>query len=139
MKPYLKEATKVARLKFCLSMLDQHSLLHEPKFVTMYNIVHIDEKWFYMTKKKENYYLLPAEDEPVRTCQSKNFIGKVMFLVAMARPRFDVAGDEVFSGKIGVLPFVSMQPAQRRSINREAGGKTNYFCEKGTHKSVVNQ
>ncbi|XP_010472059.1 PREDICTED: uncharacterized protein LOC104751737 [Camelina sativa] len=121
LKPYLKEETKRARLQFCLSMIDPHSLIHEPKFVNMYNIVHIDEKWFYMTKKSENYYLLPAEDEPLRTCQSKNFIGKVMFLVAMARPRFDVAGIEVFSGKIGVFPFVTMQPTKRRSRNREAG------------------
>lgn len=121
LKPHLKEETKIARLRFCLSMLDQHSLLHEPKFVDMYNIVHIDEKWFYMTKKSENYYLLPSEDEPLRTCQSKNFIKKVMFLTAMARPRFDDEENEIFSGKIGVFPFVTMQPAQRRSRNREAG------------------
>lgn len=96
LKPHLKEETKIARLQFCLSMLETHSLLNEPKFVDIYNIVHIDEKWFYMTKKSENYYLLPTEDEPVRTCQSKNFIGKVIFLVAMARPRFDDDGNEFF-------------------------------------------
>ncbi|XP_020881507.1 uncharacterized protein LOC110228407 [Arabidopsis lyrata subsp. lyrata] len=87
----------------------------------MYNIVHIDEKWFYMTKRTETYYLLPEEDDPIRTCQSKNFIGKVMVLVAMARPRFNAQGVETFSGKIGVFPFITRQPAQRRSRNREAG------------------
>ena len=121
LKPHLKEENKVARLRFCLSMLDPHSLNHEPKFIDMYNVVHIDEKWFYMTKRSENYYLLPDEDDPVRTCQSKNFIGKVMFLAAMARPRFDDEGNETFSGKIGVFPFVTIQPAQRRSRNRDAG------------------
>lgn len=44
-----------------------------------------------------------------------------MFLVVMARPRFDVAGNEVFSGKIEVFSFVTMQPAKRRSKNKEAG------------------
>ena len=30
-----------------------------------------------------------------------------MFLVALARPRFDAQGNELFSGKIGVFPFVT--------------------------------
>lgn len=74
-----------------------------------------------MTKKCETYYLLPVEEEPLRTCQSKNYIGKVMFLVAMARPRFDDEGNDIFSGKIGVFPFVTMEAARRRSRNRDAG------------------
>jgi len=48
------------------------------------------------------YYLLLDEDEPHRTCKSKNFIGKVRFLTAITRPRFDVEGNETYSGKIGV-------------------------------------
>ena len=120
-KPSLSDANKTERLKFCLSMLENESLAHEPKFNNMYNIVHIDEKWFYMTKKMEKYYLLPEEDVPHRTCQSKNYITKVMFLAAMARPRFDEEGNETFSGKIGVFPFVTLQPAIRRSKNRDAG------------------
>ncbi|XP_019097494.1 PREDICTED: uncharacterized protein LOC109131248 [Camelina sativa] len=120
-KPRLRESNMRARLEFCVSMLDSRFMPNHPKFVDMYNVVHIDEKWFYMTKPKETYYLLPTEEEPYRTCQSKNYIGKVMFLAAMARPRFDGEGNEVFSGKIGVFPFVTMQPAKRRSRNREAG------------------
>lgn len=120
-KPFLKDENQLARLRFCLSMLDPRSMPYEPKFVDMYNVIHIDEKWFYMTKKKENYYLLPEEGDPLRTCQSKNFIGKVMFLAAMARPRFDAEGNEVFSGKIGIFPFVTEKPAERRSRNRDAG------------------
>ncbi|XP_013608030.1 PREDICTED: uncharacterized protein LOC106314747 isoform X1 [Brassica oleracea var. oleracea] len=120
-KPLLKEANIRGRLQFCISMLDKDSLPHEPKFVDMYNIVHIDEKWFYMTKKTEKYYLLPIEEEPHRTCQSKNYIGKVMFLAAMARPRFDEEGNEVFDGKIGIFPFVTLEPAKRKSKNRDAG------------------
>jgi hypothetical protein len=120
-KPYLTEANKIERLKFCLSMLDSSTMPHDPTYKTMHNIVHIDEKWFYMTKKSMKYYLLPDEDEPHRTCKSKNFIGKVMFLTAITRPRFDAEGNETFSGKIGVFPFVFKEPAKRNSVNRVAG------------------
>jgi len=74
------------RLQFCISMLDQITLGDaEPKFIDMQNIVHMDEKWFYMTKKKRKYYLLPEEDDPTRTVQNKNNIGKVMLLTVVAR------------------------------------------------------
>lgn len=99
-KPGLTDENMRDRLKFCLSMLEMDSLVHEPKFIDMYNIVHIDEKWFHMTKKTKKYYLLPEEEVPHRTCQSKNFITKVMFLAAMARLRFDNEGNETFSGII---------------------------------------
>ncbi|KAI5410613.1 hypothetical protein KIW84_055943 [Lathyrus oleraceus] len=62
------------------------------------------------------------EDEPYRTCKSKNFIAKVMFLVAQTRPRFDSEEKETFSGKlVFVFPFVTHEPAIRSSINRVAG------------------
>ena len=86
----------------------------------MHNIIHIDEKWFYLTNRSDNYYF-PYEDESHRNCKSKNFIVKVMFLVAQARPRFDAQGNETFYGKIGVFPFVTKEPAKRTSANRVAG------------------
>jgi hypothetical protein len=70
-KPFIKEENKIVRLKFILSMLENGTIPHDPTFKTMHNIVYIDEKWFYMTKKNTNYYLLPEEDEPYRACQSK--------------------------------------------------------------------
>ncbi|CAK8566040.1 unnamed protein product [Lathyrus sativus] len=44
-----------------------------------------------------------------------------MFLAAVARPRFDNEGNEIFSGKIGVFPLVNKVPARRSSVNRAAG------------------
>uniref|UniRef100_A0A8I6WKB7 Transposase n=1 Tax=Hordeum vulgare subsp. vulgare TaxID=112509 RepID=A0A8I6WKB7_HORVV len=87
----------------------------------MHNIVHIDEKWFYMTKKNRNYYLLDEEEEPTRTIQSGASIGNVMFLTAVARPKWDSEGNVTFSGKIGIWPFVKEIPAQRKSDNRPRG------------------
>lgn len=42
-------------------------------------------------------------------------------MAAMARPRFDEEGNKVFSGNIGIFPFVSVEPAKRTSKNREVG------------------
>lgn len=44
-----------------------------------------------------------------------------MFLAAVARPRFDVQGNVSFSGKIGIFPFITKEPAKRSSVNRPAG------------------
>ncbi|CAA0813548.1 Unknown protein [Striga hermonthica] len=43
-----------------------------------------------------------------------------MFLAATARPRFDGEGRVVFSGNVGCWAFVTEQPAQRNSRNRQA-------------------
>ena len=88
-------------------MLDPNTISSDPKFIDMHNIVHIDEKWFFMTKKNKKYYLLPEEDDTHRTVQNKNSIGKVMFLAMVAMPRHDEHGNETFSGKLGVFPFVT--------------------------------
>ncbi|KAH7835594.1 hypothetical protein Vadar_027734 [Vaccinium darrowii] len=121
LKPYLSEENKRARLQFCVSMLEPNSLGSQPTFKQMYDRVHIDEKWFYLSRESERYYLLPEEEEPLRTCKSKRFITKVMFLAAVARPRFDANHNEIFSGKIGIFPFTCKVPAKRNSKNRAAG------------------
>ena len=108
----------MARLKFCLSILERDRISHDPTFKTMHNIIHVNKKWFHMTKKSVNYYLLSDKEEPLCTCKSKNFIRKVMFLVAMPRPRFDTQGNELFSGKIGAFPFVTNKAAKRTNIDR---------------------
>ncbi|KAF7801620.1 mariner transposase [Senna tora] len=120
-KLLLKEGNMKSRIEFCLSMLEPCSIPRDPIFIGMYNIIHIDEKWFYMTKRSRNYYMLVDEEDPIRSCKSKNFIDKVMFLVALARPRFDAQGRELFLGKIGIFPLVTYEPARRTSVNRVAG------------------
>jgi hypothetical protein len=87
-------------------MLDPSTLANDPKFLEMYNIIHIDEKWFYITRKNRNFYLVPGEIDPHKTVQNKNAIVKIMFLSAVARPRFDEHGNCTFDGKLGVWAFV---------------------------------
>ena len=85
-KPYLTQPNKESRLQWCVDMVNRE-LLDDPRFKELYDFVFIDEKWFYLHKKSERYYLLPEEDEPHRTCKNKNYIPRLMFLCVVARPR----------------------------------------------------
>ncbi|CAN0493412.1 unnamed protein product, partial [Discosporangium mesarthrocarpum] len=72
-------------------------------------------------KDGRGIYLHPEEDapKPPRT-QNKRFITKVMFLVAVARPR--MISDGVWFGvKIGIWPIADTVAAMRSSKNRKKG------------------
>ena len=118
-KPYLTDANKKTRLKWCIDMIEQ-GLLDDLKFIDFFDFVFIDEKWFYLSQKSEKYYLLPKEDEPHRTCKNKNYITRIMFLCVVARLRFR-DGECVFDGKIGCFPLVTYERAIRDSGNRLRG------------------
>ncbi|XP_074298008.1 uncharacterized protein LOC141628807 [Silene latifolia] len=83
--------------------------------------VHMDEKWFYMTRTTERYYIILEEDVQYRACQSKRFKTKVMFMCAVSRPVYGDNGEMIFDGKIGIFPFLEEIPAVRNSRNRPAG------------------
>ena len=96
-KPFLTEANKKFRLKWCVDMI-KRGLDGDPRFKDIFDFVFMDEKWFYLSQKSEKYYLLPEEDEPHRTCKNNNYIPRIMFLCVCARPRFR-NGECVFDGK----------------------------------------
>jgi len=132
----LTDANKKARVKYCLSMLNAQSLSFKP----MYNVVYIDEKWFYRTRRNQKYYLANDEERPQRTVKSKNFIEKVMFLAVVTRPRFDENGQCIFDGKLGIFPFVKVEPAKRWSPNRDAGKENcNFFAYPTRIISFINK
>ncbi|XP_041999883.1 uncharacterized protein LOC121749378 [Salvia splendens] len=120
-KPSLTAANKLLRLRFTVESLQLDRILNKIKFRNMYNTIHIDEKWFYMTKGAQRFYLAPGEEEPHRTCKNKQFISKIMFMCAVCRPLFGVNGEVLFDGKIGIFPFTKQVPAKRSSKNRMAG------------------
>lgn len=120
LKPSLTVANQEERLQFSL----RHMLFSQDgniQFTDMFDTVHIDEKWFYLTEDQRRYYLELDEPDPHRQVKSKRFITKVMFLAAVARPRFDTFRNEWFDGKIGIWPFVKIEPAKRNSRNRCRG------------------
>jgi hypothetical protein len=82
-KPALTDDNKLRRVEYALSYIDNTSLVFEP----MFDVVHVDEKWFNADKDKRSYLLLDGEAPPQRSRQSKRFIPKTMFRAAVARPR----------------------------------------------------
>ncbi|XP_021854228.1 uncharacterized protein [Spinacia oleracea] len=84
-------------------------------------MIHIEEKWFYMSRKKQRYYLLTGEEEPYRATQDNNYLVKVMFLCGIARPIIGYDGEVLFDGKLGIFSFTEEVPTKRSSKNRERG------------------
>ncbi|KAH6793329.1 hypothetical protein C2S52_003806 [Perilla frutescens var. hirtella] len=120
-RPDLTASNKLLRLRFTLEALELDRNANMLTFKSMYNTVHIDEKWFYMKKETHRFYLTPEEAEPHRSCKSKKFISKIMFMCAVSRPLLAVDGSVLFDGKIGVFPFTHKVPAKRASKNRSRG------------------
>jgi hypothetical protein len=115
-KPWLTDRNKLQRLDFCLSFVDSTTY----SFDSFDGTVHIDEKWFYLTRGEQSYYLDADEELPYRAVKSKRYITKVMFMAAVMRPITE-NGVVIFDGKLGVCPFVVADEAQRTSKNRPAG------------------
>lgn len=121
LKPMLTEENMKERVAYCLQNIEPSTFQDEPTFKAGFNVVHIDEKWFYRIKKKENVYLSHREEAPKRETKNKGHIQKIMFLSAMARPRYDAQGNCVFDEKIGVCAYVDWVQAQKKSANRKKG------------------
>ncbi|KAL2901723.1 DNA primase large subunit PriL [Bienertia sinuspersici] len=121
LKPGLTEANKRRRVKYCINQIEPDTLNTQPKFNAMANIVHIDEKWFFLTRKNLHMYLASKEKGPHRSTKSKNSIQKVMFMSAVARPRRNSDGAFIFPEKIGIWPFTYKYVAKKSSVNRPRG------------------
>ncbi|XP_074276905.1 uncharacterized protein LOC141600560 [Silene latifolia] len=119
--PALSEDHKHIRLHFVMGKLVFDRLLRCIMFKDMSRIIHIDEKWFYMTNPKCRYYIGSNEALPYRSCKSKRYITKIMFLAAVSRPTYKENGEVLFDGKLGIWPFTYQEPAKRKSKNRVAG------------------
>ena len=83
LRPALRDAVKQNRVDFAIEQLNNE----KTAFKQMYDVVHIDEKWFEITQVNCRYVLTPTESNPERGVQSKRHIPKIMFLCAVARPR----------------------------------------------------
>ena len=86
MKPVLTDENKVARVAFAMNAL-RSDRKDRMVFENMYNVVHVDEKWFNHDKDVRKVILGANETMETRRCRNKRFIGKTMFLTAVARPR----------------------------------------------------
>jgi hypothetical protein len=123
-KPPLTATQKQNRIDYCINNINLETGFFKDGFDT----VHVDEKWFFIKKSTKTYYLTSDEPDPTNIIRNKRYIEKVMFLCAVARPRWNTAANQWFDGKIGLWPFVEMVPAQRTSRNRPAGTPVMKTC-----------
>lgn len=121
-KLFFTDDNKHERLKFCLTWLDPSIIESDTlTFLPMFDRIHIDEKWFNMTKVACTYYLLRDEEDPNRIAKNKKFITKVMFLCVVAHSRYNCNGivsSSLTNSEFGLL-FRKSQ--QRLARTRELG------------------
>ena len=118
LKPTLTEENKMSSMELALSFVDKSNT---SKFENMEDLIHIDKKWFYLTKDGQRFIIAADEEEPYRHVQHKSFLTKVMFLCAVARPRYNMRRNAWFDGKIGIWPIGKWEPA-KRSLKKRAKG-----------------
>ena len=118
LKPTLMDENKMSRMELALSFVDKDNT---SKFENMEDLIHIDEKWFYLTKDGQRFIIVADKEEPYRHVQHKSFLMKIMFLCAVARPRYDTRRNAWFDGKIGIWPIGKWEPAKRSSKKRTKG------------------
>jgi hypothetical protein len=135
LKPLLSKVHKAQRVLYAVSKLNAV----DRKYHDFYDSIHIDEKWFFISQKQLRCYTAPDEVPPEQNAQNRDHLIKVMFLCAIARPRYDAEGNCTFDGKIGMWPFVEHTVAQRRSDNRERGDPvTNVIsCNRETYRRFL--
>ena len=94
----------------------------------MEDLIHIDEKWFYLTKDGQCFIIAADEEEPYRHVQHKSFLTKIMFLCAVARPRYDTRKTRGLTERLefGLSGNGIRQRGHRRNAQRERlCGRTN--------------
>jgi hypothetical protein len=87
----------------------------------MYDRVHVDEKWFFLTWLMVRYYLVPDAEQPHQVIGHKCHIPKCMHLAANERPRWDAQHNQWFSGKLRLWPVAHQVAAKRNSRHIPAG------------------
>ncbi|XP_021773981.1 uncharacterized protein LOC110737940 [Chenopodium quinoa] len=120
-KPSLQHHHKIKKVQFIMDSVIPGTVNELPKFSAMYNMVHIDEKWFYMSDKTQRFYLFSWKDDPYRATQSKNFMEMVMVMAGTSGPHICNDGEIFWDGKVGVFPFTEQVAAKKNSKNRVAG------------------
>lgn len=116
-KPKLSEQHKLNRMKYVLQQVAHLDARH-PHYKSMYQRVHIDEKWFYLLENKRTVIVGREEVAPVeRAAQHKSHIPKAMFISVVARPDPNFN----FNGLIAIEACTEIVVAQRHSKHRKAG------------------
>ena len=118
LKPTLTEENKMSRMELALSFIEENNT---SKFENMEDLIHIDKKWFYLTKDGQRFIIAADKEEPYRYVQHKSFLTKIMFLCVVARPTYDMSKNAWFDRKIGIRPIRKWEPVKRSSKKHAKG------------------
>ena len=118
LKPTLTDENKVSRTEMALSVIEKNNT---SKFENMEDLIHIDEKWFYLMKDGQCFIIVTDKAEPYRHVQHKSFLTKIMFLCVVARPRYDMNKNAWFDRKIGIWPIGKWELVKQSSKKRAKG------------------
>ena len=118
LKPTLTEENKMSRMELALSFIKKNNT---SKFKNMEDLIHIDKKWFYLMKDGQHFIIAADEEEPYRHVQHKLFLIKIMFLCAVARPRYNTNKNAWFDRKSGTWPIGKWEPAKWSSKKHAKG------------------
>jgi hypothetical protein len=118
-KPKLTIKHKRDRMAFVISRVDSSTKTsRHPLFSNHYDVVHVDEKWFYLLSDGSHVLVAPGEEVPAPPrVQHKSHIPKAMFVALSARPQ----PERGFDGKVGIFSCTELVEAKRRSKNHDAG------------------
>ncbi|XP_074373926.1 uncharacterized protein LOC141714297 [Apium graveolens] len=136
--PSLKVANLFQRVEWVLNLLMGDTPTTKRQYYPMYNIIHIDEKWFYLSKKSQRVYPERNEKGKYSAAKSSKFVPKVMFTAVVARQRFNTENECTFDGKIGIFPFTYQEPAKRVSKYRAKGTVITKIVESVGKKETRN-
>lgn len=114
----LTEQNMLWRREFCLSEV-VGSVRSGFRYKDMNDRIHLDEKWFYLTREGTGYYLTADETVPQRRTRNKHTITKVMFLCCQARPRM-VRG-RLWDGRIGIWEVGRVELTKRAGSRNPRG------------------
>jgi len=123
LKPTLTSTNMHLRVLHALEHIDQNTInsrTQTMKYRDLFDEIHVDEKWFYVSRDGEAYIICSDEEPPERKVGHKSHIAKVMFLCAQARPR-PLSNGTWWDGKVGIWPVGYYRAAIRDSVNRPAG------------------
>ena len=115
LKPTLTDENKVSRMELALLFIDKNNT---SKFKNMEDLIHINKKWFYLTKDGQCFNIAA---DTYRHVQRKSFLTRIMFLCVVARCRYNTNKNAWFDGKIGFWPIRKWEPAKRSSKKHTKG------------------
>ena len=113
----LTEENRLARYEMAMDARDQ---VDQTKYQDMHDQIHVDEKWFFLTREKERY-LLHHDKKPKCCVEHKSHTTKVMFLCPVVRPCYNPCFNSWWDSKLGIWPIGDSEPEKWKLKNRPKG------------------